>query len=514
MESAREFLECLYQKGVRMWAQNGQLHYRAPKGKLLPEDLQRLRTLKVQVMDSLQLGITAADEPLQPRGPGTAIPLAGLQLVVWNYLRSKAEPRASYARFCIIGARICGPLDVGNLERSLESLIHRHESLRTRIVEVDGDVRQQIDEVGEYQIKTVDVVGGNTADKRAQLDCLIQEFVEEKITWDSGPFFAARLFKLSNHEHVLVLSIDHMITDGVSNEILLRELLTLYREKTQGLPRLLPPLGLQFGDYAVWQQQRNQLWLEKNERYWKEHLQGAPRIQLPFDSHLTEESPPVGAMVESRLGKPLTIGLRNLARRTQTLPALVMFTVYLVVIARWCGQRDIRVTFVENGRFRPELLNMIGWLTNHIHLRVEMREAETFVELLNRVTREFYAGCSRQDYNQVDLLIPECSDDTAGGGLYFNWLPTAYENYEMGQRLETEQEISVQEFPVRKRESPAFTLGVFFSDSGEDISVLVAYRTDRFVRDTIESLVKNVTLFAKQFIQSPRAPVGSISFVK
>jgi len=331
---------------------------------------------------------------------------------------------------------------------------------------------------------------------------LAEEFVEERISWDSGPLFAARLFRLCQDEYVLVISVDHMITDGVSNVILSDEILALYTEMVGGLPSSLPRVPLQFADYAVWQQQIHENWLREHEEYWKARLVRAPTIQLPFDKVKAESKSEygIGGMTRISFDLSVTVGIHDLARRERTVPAMVMLTAYVATISRWCNQRDIIVMFVEAGRSTAELIPMVGWLVNHLHLRIEISTKDSFLDLLSTITAEFYRAQEHQDFNRVPLLIPECTTD-----LYFNWLPDNNPGWLPNQPIGGKHELRIRPFSVKQREIPPFPLGTFLSQDTSGFVATVCYRADLFLADTIIQFGRNLNSTASEMTSAPNA---------
>lgn len=495
MSPVNELLSSLYQRGVSILSENGQLHIRAPKGALSSDEFRNISALKSQIIAALEQVIIG--DSIQPRAANSSIPLTALQAIVWRGVGSGKK----HTRACTVAVKILGELNIPCLERSIAEVVRRHESLRTRILVVGEAPIQCIDRYVEYRLKTVDVSDVHGSAAAARMARLIEEFVKEEIEWEVGPLFGARLFKLSADEHVLVISLDHMITDGISNGILRKEIWTSYIEAVQGLPCSLPAVTVQFPDYAVWQQQTLDAWMGKHGNYWKSRLIGAPRVLLPFDDGLTEAQSPVGKVVDIPFGEALSLRLRHLARREGVLLSIVALTIYVAAMCRWCGQRDLTWIFVDSGRDRPELVNMIGWLVNHLFLRLEVSLSDSLLELLGKVKGVLYAAYDHRDRNRVPLLIPEYAIRPSSF-LYFNWMAetdSALTCKDPGQPAP----ISLQPFTASNSELPPFTLGTFFSDRVSDIAAQVVYRPDRFLPTTIASFVSTMTLTAEEFARCP-----------
>jgi Condensation domain/TubC N-terminal docking domain len=497
-ERSNELLNALSARGIRILTENKQVRLRAPSGTVLPEDLKKVHNLREEIIDLLKREQSIVYIPLQPRAAGTAVPLAGLQRHAWNYF--KESGRLSW-RMCATLDRVRGVLKTNLLESCIETLVQRHESLRTRIVTEKDTPSQQIDLPCESTLETIDLSHVRTSDRDERARCCADDFIQEKIDLSVGPLFAAKLLKLSRSEHVLVLAADHMISDGESAATLRRELWTLYQQAERGLPFSLPIQSLQFADYAVWQQQTYDTWRKEHEAYWKRHLSDAPHVQLPVQKRSTMVHGPAGSRLIVPFGEILSGQLRDVAKRERVLLAMVVLTVYVAVLSRWCDQRDMVLTFVLNGRNRPELVNMIGFLVEHLHLRIDISSEDCLLDVLHRINLEFLAACDHRDFNRVPDIVPECKTD-----IYFNWIS---QNLPV-QFMETnDKHIEVEPFPFVRKALP-FTFGSFFADSPHGITWGVEYQQDLFSESTIEWFGHHLMLFSAELAQHPRARVASI----
>ena len=499
------FLSSLYKRGVRLWAEDGRLRFQAPKGALASEDLDKLRAFRAEIIELIGQMEFASNIPLQPRPAGCQVPLTATQLLAWNGIQ-KSDEKLSI-RFCTIGVRIFGPLNAQLLKESIDALVRRHESLRTRIVALEGTPVQQVDPAAGGQLQLVDFGAVSAAHVEEDVGRLAQEFIDEKVDLAVGPVFAAKLFRLSDNEHVLILAIEHLFCDGVSMEILGREVWALYDRAIRGLPLVLPQLPVQFADYAVWQQKTYDVWEETHATYWKEHLQGAPCLRLPRDEGLVEAKNPTGTVFQLLLENSLSVRLREVARRERTLPALVLLTIYVAVMSRWHEQGDLVVGFASNGRYRPELRDMVGLLVDGMHLRIKVSEDDTFLHLLGRVKEEFQHACEHPQFGHVqDIIIPEGSSDFS---LSFNWQPTSWMLWFASGGWQFNDQIRVQSFPLNRVWVAEFH--PLFYDTGEGIGLAVTYRQDFLRAATVERFASELRSFAAKCAEDVFARVASIS---
>ena len=453
--------------------------------------------------------LDVADVPLRPRLTGCPVPLTAGQLVLWNEILKRGT-RPSDLRTCAASLRLFGPLNTLLLKRSIEAVVQRHESLRTTIVPVDSTPRQCIHPSSEYQLEMIDLsqLAPTNVEGRAKL--LAQEFIERRIDISIGPLFEAKLLRFSNREHVLILALDHMVSDAVSCAILSREIWALYSQAERGLPFSLPQLPVQFADYAVWQQQAYGDWVKKHASYWRGRLTGAQRIQLPFDDSMPKIKHLTIAMLHFPFGKALSDKLRDMARRERTPLPLLVLTVYAALLSSWCNAGDFVVAVASHGRYRrPELENMIGFLANSPRLRIEVSRKDNFLDLSRRVTQEFHSASDHQGIGLTPDFIPECTTDA-----HFNWVPN-WPQSSANQKGEIDNPIKMQPFPIqpfRGVEAP-FKFAPVFCDTAAGVVVTARYRPDLFEARTIERVGHNLRLFAAHFSQRPLTRIAAIHFL-
>ena len=500
IQSADDLLHALYRRGVKLWPESGQLRFQAPKETLSAEVLHELRARKAEIVQLLEQSQLDKDARIQPRAHDGPVPLSPIQLRFWQW-SIESESRAS-VRWGAFGVRVIGPLSTCHLRRSLEAVVQRHETLRTRIITVGGIPRQKIDAVGEYEFEVIDLSKSPMADLTGELARLAGEFVTEKFDLAIGPLFAAKLFRLSGDEHVLVVALDHMITDGASNVLLSRDIWTLYDQAVQGVPFSLPPMPLQFADYAIWQERTYDMWLKKHAGYWKGRFAGAPRMQLPVDNSSVETASASGALLEVAFGDALSTALRKFAQRERVLLPVVVLTAYVVVLSRWCNESDIVVGVVSNGRYRADLQNMIGFLAHHLPLRIKFEKEDRLIDLLRRVNLEFYAACDHADGGQWPEFITECATEVV-----FNWTPSYWSKWSVHEPQEVGHGLRLEWYLL---ESIPLKFYPFFSDSPTGIVGTLTYQPDCFKLGQIEQFCCNMRRFAEELAHHPFARVASI----
>lgn len=332
---------------------------------------------------------------------------------------------------------------------------------------------------------------------------LAEEFLEEKVDVSRGPLFVAQLFKLSLREHVLILAVDHMISDYDSLQILARELVTAYHFTAQKQPVQLPRVTLQFADYAVWQSQLSPVLRRMHESYWKQRLSGVPQVKLPMPDGLPGSGQAAAEILEVTFGASLSARLHEVARRQRTLVSLAVLAVYSAFMSRWCHERDLHIAFVSNGRSRRELIDMIGLLALHFHLRIEIGTEDNFLDLVERVNQEFLSATQHPEL----WLVPEVAAENRTD-LYFNWvshLPPGASD----AGHPANGNISITAYPCYRKALP-FVLGSFFMDTPGGIVCTIEYRPDVFTPATLEWVGRAMRSFAQEMVERPLARLATL----
>lgn len=503
MQNIHDFLDSLDQRGVKIWSDNGRIRYQAPKGTLGLQDLNKLGDWKVEIIEFLEHAPLDLDAPIRPRKAGCRVPLTARQRALWK----AAHVNGSRWSRRMLGhtVRISGPLNISLLRQSIEAVLCRHELLRSRFVEIDGVPAHHIDAACACPLNVVDLSGPSHLNAEEEVRGICADFFQEKIDLSIGPLFAVKLFKLPKHEHVLVISFDHMISDGESVEIVCREIWVSYRQAIQGAPFSLATLPVQFADYAVWQERTSAAWLKLHSGYWRRRLQSVQPTKLPRDDAVAAVEQPGGAILTIPFGPELSSELHEAARRARILPALVILTIYAAVMSRWCGLRDLVIKLPSNGRYRPELVDMVGWVSGPLHLRVEITEQDSWLDLLKKVDLEFNSAYEHYDFNRVPELVPDCITD-----LNLNCMPRflSASRY-VGHPWEAGDQVGIQPFPLGVAQVPTLLSSLHEVES--QMVFKIAYPTHRFTPSTIERFGRELRLFAQEFADDPFTKVTSIS---
>lgn len=336
-------------------------------------------------------------------------PLSFAQQRLW-FISQLQQDNASYN--VSGGVRMEGSLSVTALERAFGEVLRRHESLRTVIRQVDGEPVQVITDPPVFRLPKLDLQMVPADQRETEAQLLLTRDAQKPFNIEDASLFRATLLVLSPREHVLLLTMHHIISDGMSRGVLVRELAQLYEAFANGTSSTLPELTIQYVDFAAWQRE----WLQgevldKQVSYWKEKLAGAPsQLELPTD----RPRPPVqsfhGARQPVVIPQELAESLRELGESQNATLFMTLLAAFEVLLFRHTGQDDIVVGVPITGRNNPELANLIGFFINSLPVRTDLSGNPTFRELLGRVREAALGAYEHQDLpfeKLVEVSQPE-----------------------------------------------------------------------------------------------------------
>jgi non-ribosomal peptide synthetase component F/acyl carrier protein len=303
--------------------------------------------------------------------------------------------------------RLTGPLDVGALDASVRAILGRHEVLRSRFPTVDGHPVQLTDVSVEDWHITVEDLGGPGAGREAAARLMDEEAVRP-FDLAHGPLVRCLLLRLAEDEHVLCVTAHHIVCDDWSAALFGRELAALYRAGGDAAEAGLPPLEIQYGDYALWQRRRfvGPL-LERDVDYWRQHLDGAPAaLALPSRRRRPPHEAPGGGRVRTEFSPAETAGLHDLCHKHGATPFMALLAGFGTVLGRWSGQQDLVIGAPITGRTDPRTEQLIGFFINTLPIRVDLSGAPAFAELLERTRQSTMGGLAHADA-PLDVLVGE-----------------------------------------------------------------------------------------------------------
>ncbi|MGZ3461589.1 MAG: condensation domain-containing protein, partial [Archangium sp.] len=333
--------------------------------------------------------------PLVPAPRSGPLPLSFAQQRLW--FLDQLEPESPLYNLPA-AIRLEGTLDLAALRHGFQELVRRHESLRTTFRSEAGQPLQVISPSLSLPLEVVDLSGLPCEQREAELRRLAQEDAQRPFNLSTGPLLRTHLLRLSDSEHVLLLNLHHIISDGWSTGVLVRELAALYEAHLQGNSAPLPELMVQYADYAVWQRQWQSEVLEQQLSYWKQQLAGVPQaLELPTD----KPRPPVqsyrGAQFPVQLSKDLSEALKAFCQREGVTPFMALLASFQLLLSRYSSQDDVSVGAPIAGRQHAELEGLIGFFVNTLVLRARFAAVSSFRALLHQVRESTLDAFAHQD---------------------------------------------------------------------------------------------------------------------
>ncbi|HEY0167497.1 MAG TPA: amino acid adenylation domain-containing protein [Jatrophihabitans sp.] len=308
-----------------------------------------------------------------------------------------------------------GPLDVEALQRAMDAMVERHSVLRTSIVAVDGVPEQVVADSGTVLIERISLSDTDSEDERVrQARAIATERATRPFDLAHGPLMRAALIDTGADRRLFTLMLHHIISDGLSMQILIDELSAMYRAEVTGEPASLPRLVMEYGDYAVWQHDRLRgEELERQLQYWREQLRGAPAVlTLPSDRPRPARQSSRGAVAVRSLDPAITDRLAEVAVGCNATMFMAFLTGFTVVLSRYARQTDLVIGTPVGGRTHVELDPILGLFTNTVALRTSLAGDPSFLELLGRVRDNTVEAVSHQELpfeKLVDEFAPERS---------------------------------------------------------------------------------------------------------
>ncbi|RTQ35418.1 amino acid adenylation domain-containing protein [Variovorax gossypii] len=340
--------------------------------------------------------------PADRSGP---LPLSPAQQRLWFI--SGVDAQASVAYHIAGALRLRGELDSAALRSALDHVVARHEALRTRFVESDGQPRQHIDPPRGFELREQDIEAAGPA----RIEALCREAASEPFDLAAGPPIRGRLLRIAANDHVLVVSMHHIVSDGWSLGVLMREFAAAYSALRDGQQPRLPALAIQYADYTAWLHSHLQGATARAQlRDWAEQLQGAPAlVELPHDRPRPALQDYRGASIEVGIDADTTRALRALGQRHGATLYMVVLAAWAAVVARYGGQRQVVIGSSHVGRGRVEVEPLIGCFINTQAMKIALDGAPSVADLLAQVREIALQAQARQDVpfeRLVELLNP------------------------------------------------------------------------------------------------------------
>ena len=339
-------------------------------------------------------------------------PVSFAQLRLWFLEQlTPGEPTYNLPYACWLG----GPLDAPALQRAMDAMVGRHAVLRTSIVGYDGVPEQVVADTGAVPIERIELPPRlDEGERTSKAESIAVELARQPFDLATAPLIRTALIAAGPDRHLLVLVMHHSIGDGSSVQILIDELSAVYRAETAGVPASLPPLLMEYCDYAVWQQDRMQGdELDRQLSYWREQLRGAPQLlTLPTDRPRPTRRSTRGGVATTDVDAATTRRLTAVAHGAGATMLMVFLTGFAATLSRYARQPDLLLGTQVTDRTHSELDPLVGPFANILALRISLADDPTFDELLGRVRDTTVDGLAHQQL-PFEKLVAELAPDRA-----------------------------------------------------------------------------------------------------
>jgi amino acid adenylation domain-containing protein len=502
-----QFLTHLHTLEIKLWLEDEKLRCSAPDEVLTPEFTAELKARKPEIIAFLQqanlVNQKVTSIPTTPRTD--KLPLSFAQQRLW-FLEQLQPGSSTY--HIPTAVRLTGSLNVEVLQQVLNTIIQRHEVLRTNFKTVEEELIQVISPSRELLLHPINLQLIPKAEQEITVKQIAIEEAQKPFDLEQDLLLRVTLLELEATEKVILITMHHIISDGWSMEVLVKEIATLYAALSQDIPSLLKPLPIQYADFAVWQRQ----WLQGEVLstqlgYWKQQLGGTlPVIQLPTDYPRSRVQSFRGDTVSFTLSSKLSDKLTTIAKAEKATLFMTLLAAFKVLLYRYTGQADIVVGSPIANRNRAELEGLIGFFVNTLVLRTDLHHNPTFQEVLQRVRQVTWGAYDHQDL-PFEKLVEELHPER---DLSYNPL------FQIKFRLENP--------PAEKIEIPGLTLsslGQVNPSAKLDLSLdmyetpdgLVGgfeYNKDLFAEATIKRMVGHFCTLLEGIANQPRERIGEL----
>ncbi|MCT7997189.1 amino acid adenylation domain-containing protein [Laspinema olomoucense] len=443
----------------------------------------------------------------QPRSTDTFISSFS-QARLW--FLDRLEPNSSFYNLPY-AIRLTGVLHIPTLEQSLTEIVRRHEVIRTTFKEVAGEPMQMIHPPQPVPLPRIDLRQVPPSERKGEALRLATREAQTPFNLTTGPLLRSTLLQLEDTESIVLFTFHHIVSDGWSTGVIIRELAALYQAFSQGKPSPLPELPIQYADFAVWQRGYLQSEvLDAQLSYWKQHLKNAPTaLDLPGDRPRVAVQTYQGATEFTRFSKSLTEALKALSKAEGVTLFMTLLAGFKTLLYRYSGQENIVVGSPIANRNRAEIEDAVGFFVNSLALHTDLSGNPTVQELLHRVRDVSLGAYSHQDLpfeKLVEELHPERDLSRS---------PIFQVMFVLQNAPTTTLELpglTLQSLAI-ERGTTQFDLSLSVAEYPEGLAASIEYSTDLFDRETIVRMLGYLKTLLEGMVADPTQRISEISLL-
>ena len=507
MNGAVQLLSELYSRGVSVSLDGGRLLCKAPKNAITPDLRQRLSDSKTEIIEFLTSCKTTAPASVRRAEDSETFPLSRAQQRLWIFAQVNPDSAAYNTALPI---RLSGAIDLIASERALFHLLNRHDVLRaTFVTGEDGPVVRLKSSEG-WGLSHVDVGGYSLESRRER--ALQLATVEAQTPFDlaEGPLFRATLYKVDPAEHLLLLTLHHIVSDGWSLSIVVKEYAALYEAYVAGKPSPLEALPTQYADYVRWEQQWEATEAASSVEYWKQKLNGAsPGVALPSFRIRPSIQTYKGRRFRGALSLELIERLRRLSAEHRVTLFMTLLAAFDALLYRYTGMEDIVVGSPVTGRNRVEVEELIGLFVNQLPMRTDLSGDPRFIDLLVRV-RETAVGAYANGELPFDRLLQELKISREPNSHPLFKIVFALQNFRQETVSTPHFEMSLEEIEIG---ITRLDLNLEVYPSPSDYRCEYEYSTDLFGEEFIRQFHTHFVNLLNAVVSNPATRISELSLL-
>ena len=507
------FISYLQNLGVKLWIEQEQLECYAPKGVMTAELKRNLVERKTEILEFLrevQITQKSVASSIQSISREQVIPLSYAQQRLW-FIEKMALSSNAYNMPLTL--HLVGKLDYVALQKSLNEIIARHETLRTTFSEINGTPVQIIQPPFELELPIQNLSELTPSEATTKLQQLLQQENELSFNLEIDPPIRAQLYQLGTTEYILQITLHHIASDGWSLTVLPKELSAIYTAALFDKPSPLPPLPIQYADFAVWQ--KNYLLgvtLSSQLNYWKEKLLDLPQLQLPTDHPRPAVESFRGAGIPINIPAALTSKVKQLTQKQGTTLFMTLLAAFKVLLSRYSGQESIAVGTPIANRNRSEIEGLIGFFVNSLVMYTDLGGDPSFTEVLNRVKQTALEAYTHQDI-PFEKLVEELRPERALSQNPLFQVVFAVQQEEILKPSFSLPNLEVElgwERWMGDQMTVRMDLELHLWPVGEEIKGFCAYNTDLFEAETISRMVSHYENLLSAAVETTEQPISQL----
>ncbi|MEL6560504.1 MAG: amino acid adenylation domain-containing protein, partial [Bacteroidota bacterium] len=502
--------------GIYIELKDDNLVLKSTKKSIDPDFLKILKKEKINIINHLKIyrkrdrsAIISSEEIIKvyDRDQYEHIPLSFSQERLWflDQLQGSLEYHQPFAM------RLSGNLDIQALSRSLRQVVDRHEVLRTVIYEEEGIGYQKVLDSGNWELSEKDLRKDNSL-----LSEDLKTFLSAPFDLSADYMFRSCLYQVENNEYVLAGVFHHISSDGWSQGILIRDFMALYHAEVSGKKVSLPPLSLQYIDYALWQ--RTYLEgkvMDKQLAYWDKKLEDVNVLRLPTDFARPKVQSVAGANISFELSSQLSSDINALSKNEGTTVFMTLLAAFKVLLSRYSGQEDICVGTPVANRTQKELEGMIGFFINTLTLRSKIQENISFNSLLQDVKQTTLDAYDHQQvpFEKVVERVVKTRDLSVSP--LFQVLFVLQNTPEASDaEIGNVEGLKLSHYNDRGSVTSKFDLTINVHESDKGFALNLNYCTDLFKKETIEQMIIHYQELLKAVVASPSSLLSDLSMMQ